>query len=258
MAEPSTRRHIDSKLVGWGIDDPVLIMGLVTAGTVGVLIGFLIDHFATNLTPEASRGVLIAGGVVGAGLIAFAAALSLRSSVTKLTEAVVVTRILPFGGSELVLDVGCGRGALSVVIAKKLTTGLVISLDVWDPWHITGNSPQSLLANAENVGVGERVAGIKAIGAAIPFPDMKFDVVASCLGLQHEGNFDEFDNSVKDMVRVLKEGGRFTVLCSGYGGRLTKLLASLGMTEIRASRVRAGIIPLAQRISARKSFVQPA
>jgi arsenite methyltransferase len=240
--------------VGWGVDDPILILGLVAAGMVGILAGFMLGYYGRGLGTEAVQGALISGAAVGLCLIGLALALYFNSSVTKFRQALVVVRNIPFGGDETILDVGCGRGAFSVLVAQEVRSGLVIGVDVWNPWHVTGNSPQSLLANADRKGVRKVVSPVKSVGISLPFPDSRFDIVASCLGLQHVGNAAEFDAAITQMVRVLREGGRLAVLTSGYGRRLKELLPRLGMTEIQVSRIRVGVIPIAQRLTARKSF----
>jgi ubiquinone/menaquinone biosynthesis C-methylase UbiE len=191
-------------------------------------------------------------------LIGLAAVLTFNSSVTKHRQALIVVRSIPFGGNETILDVGCGRGAFSVLVAKELNSGLVVGIDTWNQWHVTGNSPHSLMANAETRDVGDSVAPLKGVGKSLPFPDSTFDIVASCLGLQHEGSATDFDTAVTQMVRVLKGGGRLAILTSGYGRRLRLLLPKLGMREVEVTRIRVGVIPIAQRITARKTFTRQA
>src|SRR4029079_7368168 len=43
-------------------------------------------------------------------------------------------------GDERVLDMGCGRGAVLNLVAKRLTTGAVTGLDLWSTQDQSGNS----------------------------------------------------------------------------------------------------------------------
>jgi len=127
-------------------------------------------------------------------------------------------------------------------------------VDIWSAWHVTGNSPSSVLANAEAEGVGGSVVPVKSPPTELPFADSTFDVVASCLGLSHVGGVQDLDLAVREMVRVLRVGGRFAVTATGYGRRMTKLLTELGMVEVNVARFRVGILPSSERITARKPY----
>jgi len=41
---------------------------------------------------------------------------------------------LHLGGDERVLDMGCGRGAVLIAVARRLTTGRVTGIDLWSTW----------------------------------------------------------------------------------------------------------------------------
>ena len=241
-------------LLGFGIDSPIIIMGLVTMGTVVILIGFFVYYGLFPHNPLAARGTLVADASVGALLIGLAASLSFNSSVGKPREARFLARTVPWGGDEVALDVGCGRGHFSTEAAKQLSTGYVIGVDIWSSWHVTGNSSGSVLANADAAGVGGAVVPLKSPPTELPFADSTFDVVASCLGLSHVGGVQDLELAVKEMVRVLRVGGRFAVTATGYGRRITKLLAELGMVEVGVTRFRVGILPGSERITARKPY----
>ena len=131
---------------------------------------------------------------------------------------------------------------------------MVAGVDMWSVWHVTGNTPSSVLANAKDQGVGEIVIPVKTPQTSLPFADSTFDVVASCLGLSHVGGVQDLELSVREMVRVLREGGRFAVTTTGYGRRMTKLLTDLGMVDVSVSRFRVGILPSSERITARKPY----
>jgi SAM-dependent methyltransferase len=258
MGEALTSEVVDSKLLGWGIDDPVVVIILVATGILSFAVGLFLYFYLGGLGSVEAEGALIASGFVGVMLIGFAAFLTLNSSVAKYRQALILASILPLGGGELVLDVGCGRGPFSVAVARQLSTGLVVGLDDWSRWHVTGNSPLSLMANAKVEGVDQMIFPVKGGLDSLPFPDARFDVVASCLGLSHVGTGADLETTVAQMVRVLKEGGRVAILSAGYGRRFPSLLKSMGLTDIKVTRFIAGSFPYAERITARKRFASEA
>lgn len=232
----------------------MVIMTVVTAGVLAILAGFVLSYYLGGLGTALARDLLITSTVLGVCFFGLASFLSFNGSITKLRQALLLARSLPLGGDELILDVGCGRGAFSVAVAKEANSGLVIGVDEWNPWHVTGNNPKSLMANAEVTGVAGKVHAVKGRGSGLPFPDSKFDVVGSCLGLSHLGNGSELEATLSEMVRVLREGGSLAILSAGYGRRFPKRLSTLGLKDIRISRFRMGVIPLAERITARKPY----
>jgi cyclopropane fatty-acyl-phospholipid synthase-like methyltransferase len=62
-------------------------------------------------------------------------------------------------GDEKVLDVGCGRGLLTVAAASRLSTGSVVGVDVWHRGAISGNRADSVLENARIEGVANTALG---------------------------------------------------------------------------------------------------
>lgn len=55
------------------------------------------------------------------------------------SKAAEIPKMLHIRGDERVLDVGCGLGKMTVGVAKYLTTGMVIGVDIWDKMEILGN-----------------------------------------------------------------------------------------------------------------------
>jgi len=43
-------------------------------------------------------------------------------------------------GDEVVLDMGCGRGAVLTAVARRLTTGRVTGVDIWSKKDQSGNA----------------------------------------------------------------------------------------------------------------------
>ncbi len=110
-------------------------------------------------------------------------------------------------GSEIVLDVGTGRGLLAIGAAKRLGTGTAVGLDVWSARDLSGNSADAFLQNAEAEGVAEKVEVRSADARAMPFPDASFDVVLSNVCLHNIGEKAGRAEACHEIARVLKPGG---------------------------------------------------
>ena len=105
--------------------------------------------------------------------------------------------------AAVVLDIGCGSGAAAVA-AKAQTgpTGLVVALDL----------SLAMVRSAAVAGVGLPVVGT---ATCLPFDAESFDAVTANLVLSH---LDAYDHALREMVRVLKPGGRVGVTTWAQGG----------------------------------------
>ena len=115
--------------------------------------------------------------------------------------------MIPWTGAENVLDVGTGRGLLAIGAAKRLTTGRVVGIDIWNAADLTGNTADAFLANAEAEGVAERVEVRSADARRMPFPDASFDVVLSNVCLHNIPDAKGRAEACREIGRVLRPGG---------------------------------------------------
>jgi ubiquinone/menaquinone biosynthesis C-methylase UbiE len=111
---------------------------------------------------------------------------------------------------DRVLDVACGTGALSLAAAGIVgPSGSVVGLD----------------ANPEMLAVARRkpvqIEWLEGMAEALPLPESSFDAVVSQFGFMF---FEDKPQALREMVRVLKPGGRLAVaVCDavanspGYG-----------------------------------------
>ena len=60
-------------------------------------------------------------------------------------------------GDERILDLGCGRGAVLLMAAERLTTGRAVGVDLWQRADQSGNGEAATRRNAVAEGVADRV-----------------------------------------------------------------------------------------------------
>jgi len=152
-------------------------------------------------------------------------------------------------GNETVLDVGAGSGHYSLVLAKNLSAGKVICLDLSE--EMLGH----LERKAEQQGLRDRIRILKASAASSGLEPESVDIVVSN-GVFHE--LPSPDAVLSEMIRVLKPNGwviitdfRDTVIGRRTGaahregshgpfsvGELESLFAKLGLRDVKVTPVR--------------------
>jgi arsenite methyltransferase len=114
---------------------------------------------------------------------------------------------LNLNGNETLLDVGCGRGAVLIIAAKRLPCGRAVGVDIWSKTDQSGNSEAITLRNAEVEGVADRVALYTADMRALPFSDQAFDIITSSLAIHNIPDKEGREQALEEILRVLKPGG---------------------------------------------------
>jgi ubiquinone/menaquinone biosynthesis C-methylase UbiE len=118
---------------------------------------------------------------------------------------------LKLRGDERVLDMGCGRGAVSVAVARRLSAGRVTGIDLWSMRDQSGNAREATLQNASLEGVADRIDVETGDMRALPFPDETFDLVVSSLAIHNIRSNAARAQAVEEAWRVLKPGGRLAI-----------------------------------------------
>jgi ubiquinone/menaquinone biosynthesis C-methylase UbiE len=135
-------------------------------------------------------------------------------------------------GDERVLDIGCGRGAVLLSAAKRLTTGRGFGVDIWSHADQSGNSVGATRRNAEAEKVSDRVAPLTANMMALPFPASTFDVVVSSIAIHNIRGQSGRATAIDEAARVLRPGGRLLVADLSNARAYARRLAELGMAKI--------------------------
>lgn len=144
---------------------------------------------------------------------------------------------LALRGDERILDLGCGRGAVLLLAAERLSTGRAVGVDLWRGADQSGNSAEATRRNAIAEGVADRVELHTADMTALPFEDNSFDVVVSSLAIHNIRGRAGREKAIAEAVRVLRAGGRLLIVdirgAWGYQEQLTKS----GMKEVARRRL---------------------
>lgn len=105
---------------------------------------------------------------------------------------------------QSILDVACGTGDFSIAIAKEMAKGS----------HVTGldlseGMLEVMRAKVIKAGLGEKISLKVGDCEALPFYDESFDRVSVAFGVR---NFENREQGLREMQRVLKKGGRLVIL----------------------------------------------
>lgn len=208
----------------YGIDSPAIVATLFTLGIVGSVLGFILPHF--------SKWIAYGFGVY---FLLGAAGMLFYSKVGKLALCERILDGISWRGDERVLDVGCGRGLLTVAAAHRLCSGKVVGMDVWLPSAITGDQSNSVLQNAQIEQLSDRVQIQKGDARDLPFPDSVFDAVVSNFVVHELRTPEERRQMMREIARVLKPGGHVALADFIF---TSECVADLKMQGVNAVRRR--------------------
>jgi len=148
-------RKLDLK-PNYGIDAPDLMRFFFIGGAVALAI-LLVVIFSSILGGILKIIVAMLVGVATIYLLGMGCFMIYGSKVMKLKDSENLLNLIQWSGKERVLDVGCGRGLMLIGAAKRLTSGKVIGIDLWQQQDQANNSSAAVLENAAIEGVTERI-----------------------------------------------------------------------------------------------------
>ena len=148
----------------------------------------------------------------------------------------VLNRLHVHGG-EMVIDMGCGRGAVLTAVARRLTTGRVTGVDIWSTSDQSGNAKDVTLRNASLEGVSDRVSIETADMRSLPFADATFDLVVSSLAIHNIRSNADRKRAINEAFRVLKPGGRVVIADIRATAVYADALRRLGASNVERHRL---------------------
>jgi SAM-dependent methyltransferase len=208
------------------VDAPYILAGLACGAIVLMIIGIgvtVVFGLAVGLPP------LLLAAVA-------AAASGVYLHTTRRGKFQVWSRLLDecdLRGDARLLDIGCGRGAVLLMAAKRLTTGRAVGVDLWRTVDQSGNALDVTERNAVAEGVGDLVELHTGDMMALPFGDGEFDVVVSNMAVHNVRAAEGRARAVEEAARVLRPGGRLFIADIMATDEYRRRLTELGLTDVR-------------------------
>jgi arsenite methyltransferase len=175
---------------------------LLILTTLFVLLSSAITYLTLSGFSNFTMVIIMGGIALFSGTVAVTGVWSSRVGKMIMRDKLIAE--LNLNGTENVLDIGCGRGLLTIGIAKKLTTGKVIGLDHWKSTLEYNYTRQMAERNIACEGVGNVAEIADGDAMKLQFENDKFDIVTSSLAIHH---ITEPMLAFKEMWRVLRPGG---------------------------------------------------
>ena len=110
-------------------------------------------------------------------------------------------------GPVRVLDLGCGAGRMSVMVALERPEARVVGLDDFSADYIAGHSEENTRANLRIAGVEDRVEIRSGDMRRIPFPSASFNAVVSSAAIDHLKR-EDIPVALAEANRVLRPDGQ--------------------------------------------------
>src|SRR5262249_21843218 len=154
--------------------------------------------------PAVALRILIVLSLIALVFLAVGAIMVWSSRVAKLGLRDRLVESLALQGAEKVLDLGCGRGLMTIGIAKRLKSGKVTAVDL-------DHSVEAARENVKLEGVADKVRFESGDGRKLVYPDANFDIAVSFLAIHNIPEKEVREQAVREMFRVLKPGGRLLI-----------------------------------------------
>ncbi|MGW6497802.1 class I SAM-dependent methyltransferase [Nonomuraea angiospora] len=208
----------------YGFDAPWALVGLLFGALVLLAlasVSFLLD------IPLAGIAFLFGG------LYTLASAASYLYTTRRGKFAVWAEELKGLKGDELLLDLGCGRGAVLLMAAQRLEHGRATGVDLWQSKDQSGNRAARTRANAAAEGVADRVELVTGDMRDLPFDDGAFDAIVSSLAIHNIPDAEGRAQAVREAHRVLRPGGLMLIADFQYTAAYEDTLRSLGVVDVR-------------------------
>jgi arsenite methyltransferase len=231
MSPPAARR------AHYGFDAPYAPIFMALGGVWLLALSVTRLWFADGRPPTMS----VAGpGVAGLWLLLNAGTFVHTTRAGKFAVWAELLDRLGLTGNERLLDIGCGRGAVLLMAAKRLPRGRAVGVDLWSTTDQSGNAEHVTRRNAALEGVAERVELHTADMRQLPFDEGSFDVVVSSLAIHNVAGAGERAKALREAARVVKKGGTLMIADIRHASVYASELKACGLkiTESRSLGIR--------------------
>lgn len=113
-----------------------------------------------------------------------------------------VVNIVKESSPNTILDIATGTGDLAIALAST-NASKIIGLDISSGMLEVGKQ------KVTKKGLENRIEMVWGDSENMPFEDNAFDAITVAFGIR---NFETLENGLKEILRVLKPGGRFVIL----------------------------------------------
>ncbi len=210
----------------YGVDAPPVILTFAVIAAVLLLVTGLLFALEVPVLPW----ITLVGGLFCTLTLANLLHTTLAGKFAVWSE---ILGGLGLRGDEKVLDVGCGRGAVLVATARRLPAGRAVGVDLWSGGDQSGNAPGVTMGNAEAEGVRDRVRVVTGDATSLPFGDASFDLVVSSMAIHNIEDPARRGAALREVVRVLRPGGRVAVVDFMVVGQYPEILSLAGLSDLR-------------------------
>jgi len=220
----------------YGLDAPRLVRSMFSRAAWMLAVALVLYFVNRSEYPGPAARMCGVLALIGLCFLAIGSVMVWFSRVAKLQLRDQILDSLALRGDERVLDVGCGRGLLAIGAAKRLKNGKVVGIDVWNPFDLSGNTPDAAKANVKLEGVADKVRIENGDAQKLVYPDNHYDVVVSNLVLHNIPEQDARAQAVREMLRVLKPGGKLAIFDIFRTGEYAEVLRSSGAKDVELAK----------------------
>lgn len=238
--------------VDYGLDAPLLTRSYFTRAAWTVAFGAVLFWMNHEQYPGPATTLFVVLALIAALLGGIGWVNVWSSRVAKPGVRDRLLNELALNGEEKILDVGCGRGLFAIGAAKRLKTGKVTGIDVWNPADLSGNTAAAARENCKAEGVADKVTIEDGDARKLSYRDSSFDVVLASLALHHIPDGKDRDQALREMWRVLKPGGKLLLFDLGNVADYADLLKGAGAKDVALSGASFLWCARAQSLTARK------
>lgn len=226
------------KTADYGIDKPERVRALAMVGLVLIGTGlaqFIALQGSVEIWPELILSICLWIGV----LLLVVGGVMLWSSMSgKFGLAWKMLEDMKWRGREKVLDVGCGRGLLTIMAARKAPFGEIIGIDIWSQEQLSENTKEAATENAETERVLDRVRFEDGDATDLRYGPSCFDKIVSGFCLHAIGSRKERNKAVVNLIKLLRPGGEIAILDILHTREYKVVFEEQGLNNIRRSPMK--------------------